>query len=61
MLVRGGAFYEFQAHTSLRLIEDFNVALVDKDTVAGFAGGLAQDAVVDERLNGAGRGREVGA
>ena len=46
--------------TCSALVKELDVALVDEDAVAGLAGGLKQDAVVDERLDGSGRGWEVG-
>ena len=45
----------------LSLVKYFDIALVDEDAVAGLAGGLAQDAVIDECLDGPSRSREVGA
>lgn len=38
-----------------------DVALVNEDAVAGLAGGLAQDALLDQSLDRTGRGGEVGA
>lgn len=37
-----------------------DVVLVDENAVAGLAGGLAQDPLLDESLDSSGRGREVG-
>lgn len=45
----------------LVVIQNFDVALVNEDAVSSFAGGFAQDAVLDKRLDGAGCSREVGA
>lgn len=45
----------------LSLVKYFDIALVDEDAVSSLAGRLAEDAVVDECLDGAGCSREVGA